>query len=120
MTPKHESDDELKSYLFDEDLRKLVDSVPPPAEVSYLEKTIEERFDTPTGVHDFRKLQNLRQTMILDRVKDKLSTEHELRMAAEEKVKAILKWLSVTSSGIVVILVATGIVWLIAQANKVK
>ena len=108
--PKHPLDGDLKAYI---------DSVPPPTELDVLQKKVEDRLDTPTGVHDLNELKKAHTKLIVQRVEDKYEEEREGRIKAEAKVNSIIKWAAVTVSGIVVIVVASGILWMISQLNKV-
>lgn len=120
MTPKHPIDKDLQEYL---DIRSS--SPPPDIEKKALRKIVksaeharqelESRLrekEMDTGIHYLTKLDEIQ--------KELTQGEKEKRITAEKKLSAVIKWFAVTLSGIVVVLVSGGIIWLVTQANKVK
>ena len=64
-----------------------------------------------TGIHYLDKFDEIQKALT--------QVEIDKRKEAEDKLKSIVKWFAITLSGIVVILVSSGIIWLVTQANKV-
>jgi hypothetical protein len=120
VTPKHPIDKDLQEYL---DIRS---SSPPPAiEKKAHHKVIKSaehaRVQLETKLRDAEMDTGIHLLSKFDEIQKALTqTEIDKRIAAEAKVSAIIKWFAVTLSGIVVILVSGGIIWLVTQANKVK
>lgn len=108
--PKHFADDDLKAYI---------DSVPPPTEIEFLRSKIESRLETTTGIHELKELEKAQQALVIKLAEDKIKVEHEARLDAQNKLSAIYKWIAITISGVVVIVVAAGILWMFSQLNKV-
>lgn len=114
--PKHPTDEDLREYL---DIRS---SNPPPAlEKKARHKVIKsaeharEQLETKlrdaemdTGIHLLSKFDEIQKALT--------QTEIDKRVAAEAKVTAIIKWFAITLSGIIVVLVSTGIIWFVTKA----
>lgn len=117
--PKLPIDRDLQEYL------EVRSSRPPPAiekEAHHkivltaqhargeLESRLRDR-EMTTGIHYLDKFDEIQKALT--------QVEIDKRKEAEDKLKSIVKWFAITLSGIVVILVSSGIIWLVTQANKV-
>jgi hypothetical protein len=116
MTPKHPVDKDLQEYL------EIRQSSPPPAlEKKARHKVVKsaeharEQLETKlrdaemdTGIHLLSKFDEIQKALT--------QTEIDKRITAEAKVTAIIKWFAITLSGIIVVLVSTGIIWFVTKA----
>jgi hypothetical protein len=114
--PKHPTDEDLREYL---DIRS---SNPPLAlekkarhkvvkSAEHARAQLETKLrdaEMDTGIHLLSKFDEIQKALT--------QTEIDKRVAAEAKVTAIIKWFAITLSGIIVVLVSTGIIWFVTKA----
>jgi hypothetical protein len=120
MTPRHPVDKDLKEYL---DIR---DSRPPPdieekakhkiiLSAEHAREELELRLrekEMDTGIHYLSKLDEIRKGLT--------QIEIDKRIEITNKYKGIIKWIAITTSGIVVVLVSSLVIWFVSQASHVK
>lgn len=120
MTPRHPVDKDLKEYLEIRDSRpprkieeearlKIVLSAEQAKEE--LESRLRDK-EMDTGIHILTKFDEIQKALT--------QTEKDKRIEVENKYQSVIKWISITASGIVVILVSSLIIWFVSQAVHVN
>ena len=129
MSPRHPADPHLRAYLDDRDeqdepsslelarrdLRRSVDSTPPPPELYSARQRLIERVGTDTGNYDIRALERQMQKLVEGTAAQKIAEEHDMRLIAEARLATLesdrRKFWYNTLSGVLVGLIVAGTIW---------
>jgi CHASE3 domain sensor protein len=96
----------------DDDLRKYIDSVPPPPGLKSARDRLVARFRDPmsSAIHDIDDLQRQIQESAVNAAAARLQEERDKRMEAVAEVKAIRERFWSIIVGVVVIVVAAAVI----------